>query len=171
MMLGAAYGSDSWNEVGCTDDSTWDNRIASRLSGALPGYYGPENWGAEATPVDGGDNGWYEGRVKALWSGILGISADERPWVGRVPPKISGRKEPSKKATPAKKGEADVVLTAPPGEWISAGYSGEGMVHAWLSGKAVGYMVMGRDGEVKLPKPLLVTEKRWKDAQLERLIR
>ncbi|KIJ67118.1 hypothetical protein HYDPIDRAFT_50050, partial [Hydnomerulius pinastri MD-312] len=62
---------------------------------------------------------------------------------------------------------------APPGEWIAAGYSGEGMVHAWMSGKALAEMVLGREREANLaewfPDILRVTPGRWKKAKAEDL--
>ena len=63
-------------------------------------------------------------------------------------------------------------FTAPPGEWISAGYTGEGMVHAWMSGKALAYMLLGADAEIKpwFPEILRISEERWKKANLEDFI-
>jgi hypothetical protein len=49
------------------------------------------------------------------WTGIMGFSRDEHPWVGPVPEK--------------------------PNLYISAGYTGHGMVNTWLCGKAVALMV------------------------------
>lgn len=34
---------------------------------------------------------------------------------------------------------------ARPAEWVAAGYSGEGMVNAWLCARAVALMVLGMD--------------------------
>ncbi|KAF5361712.1 hypothetical protein D9758_007295 [Tetrapyrgos nigripes] len=59
---------------------------------------------------------------------------------------------------------------APPGEWIAAGFTGEGMTHAWMSAKALAYMVLGKensDDGFLLPESFRVTEKRWKKARLE----
>lgn len=73
-----------------------------------------------------------------MWSGILGISADLIPWVGRLPRVVCGRSEPplSSGVKSEEEGERMHVGTAP-GEWTAAGYLGKGMVHAWLSGKAL----------------------------------
>ncbi len=76
-----------------------------------------------------GDDRWFEGRVKALWSGIIGISADRIPWVGRVPPKLAGRQAPSpaliqEHAMDGEKTVGNRSKTAAPGEWVAAGYSG-----------------------------------------------
>ncbi|KAG1775012.1 hypothetical protein EV702DRAFT_973857 [Suillus placidus] len=51
---------------------------------------------------------------------------------------------------------------AAPVEWIAAGYSGEGMVHAWLSGKAMAEMVLGHEVEEWFQDIIRVSEKRWK---------
>ena len=101
-----------------------------------------------------------------MWTGILGLSADMKPWVGRVPTKISGRREP----------RAQKSRLAPPGEWIAAGYSGEGMVHAWLSGRALAFMLLSgktseKGCETELPPPFLITVKRWETANIEDLMR
>ncbi|KAI0063079.1 FAD dependent oxidoreductase [Artomyces pyxidatus] len=148
------------DEVGVTDDGGWNRAIASHVGGALPEYFGRENWGREGGDDEGENGEWAEGRVKALWTGVLGISADGVPWVGRVPTKISGRVVP-----PAKTG-------VQPGEWIAAGYSGEGMVNAWMSGRALAYMVLGIEEAMHvpewLPSAFLVSEPRWRKATLER---
>jgi len=61
---------------------------------------------------------------------------------------------------------------AAPGEWIAAGYTGEGMTHAWLSAKALAYMVLDKEDsdEFFLPNSFRVTEKRWRKARLEDLV-
>ncbi|KAH7921281.1 FAD dependent oxidoreductase [Leucogyrophana mollusca] len=161
---------------------------------------------------------WYEGRVKAAWSGVLGISADMLPWVGRLPPRVSGRAEPrvsesgrtdsrvsgaraassvggspssetsrasfsqktrktlsrqKQEQEPSPENARPLPQPAVPGEWIAAGYSGEGMVHAWLSGTALAGMVSGvaeaEDGMFPC-EVLSVTEKRWKRAKAEDLL-
>lgn len=67
-------------------------------------------------------------------------------------------------------GERDSL--AAPGEWIAAGYSGEGMAHAFLSGRAVAYMLLGQEEAIKdwFPDSLRVTEQRWKKARAEDLV-
>ena len=58
------------------------------------------------------------------------------------------------------------------GEWIAAGYSGEGMAHAFLSGRAIALQILGRseDAATLLPECLSVTETRWKKAKFEDLM-
>lgn len=70
------------------DDGEVDAVVAAHLCEALPRYFGEENWGAEGRRDD---DGWPKGRIKAVWTGIIGMSADTLPWVGRIPPKLSGR--------------------------------------------------------------------------------
>jgi len=172
------------SEVGVADDSGYNLAIASHVQGALPEYFGRGNWGAESVddPSEEGEGGatWDAGRIKALWTGILGFSADLQPWVGRVPSSISCRTAPpalltrvSDNATVSDRTRVALPL-APPGEWVSAGYSGEGMVHAWLCAHALALMVLGLEREEDVhtwfPDEYRLTEKRWKRATIERLV-
>ncbi|PCH33163.1 FAD dependent oxidoreductase [Wolfiporia cocos MD-104 SS10] len=153
-------------DIGLADDATVPFSAACHLAGALPLYFGSANWGGESAPTGEQDARWGTGRTKAQWSGVLGISTDSLPWVGRLPEKVAGRPSPS--AQGLKEGKR----LAAPGEWIAAGYSGEGMVHAWMSGKALAYMVLDREEEITewFPDILRVTEKRWKKATVDDLI-
>ncbi|KAG6864300.1 hypothetical protein C0991_010750 [Blastosporella zonata] len=208
MMLGGAFAkADRFSdELGNADDSGWNVGTGRYLSGALGQYF---------TGVDEGVE-----RVKSLWSGVLGVSVDGQPWVGRIPEKVAGRRAPrarrghrgaNHEATGLLEGEARSNLEgeavkesgmlrgglASPGEWMAAGYSGEGMVHAWLSGTALAYMVLGLDhcqgpeAEIQerenggvdagdglgnledlerwFPSVYRVTEKRWSSAGIENL--
>ncbi|KAJ7504389.1 nucleotide-binding domain-containing protein [Mycena galericulata] len=160
-------------EIGATDDRGWNQETGAYLGGALSIYFG--GWGAEGRDVENtasvtknisqANEELGEGRVKKLWTGILGVSADGRPWVGRLPAKISGRPVPR---TQKQNQIKERIPLAAPCEWISAGYSGEGMVHAYLSGKALAHMVLGQPPE--LPEAFLVTETRWKKAKIEDLV-
>ncbi|KAH9982041.1 FAD dependent oxidoreductase-domain-containing protein [Lactifluus volemus] len=148
-------GRVTMSEVGVADDGDYDLGVASHVQGALPEYFGLANWGAEsASPTSSGS--WDSGRVKALWTGILGFSADMQPWVGRVP------------------GGSGSSTGSAAGEWVSAGYSGEGMVHAWLCAHALALMVLGVEEEEGLrtwfPDEFRLSEKRWKVATPERLV-
>ncbi|KIJ60575.1 hypothetical protein HYDPIDRAFT_46094, partial [Hydnomerulius pinastri MD-312] len=135
---------DSGAAEGCSPGKArgmYDVHSAAHVSGALPIYFGATNWGAEGVSVEGEGaddderDPWAAGRVKALWSGVLSVSVDELPWVGRVPPRIAGRMSPPNTNSSPR--------MARPGEWVAAGYSGEGMVHAWLCSRAVALMVLG----------------------------
>ncbi|KAF8966875.1 FAD dependent oxidoreductase [Flammula alnicola] len=170
FMFGGRVRSSFMDNVGVVDDSVSDFENETHLGGALERYFA-SHWGEEGDDADteegsppGGS--WGKGRLKASWSGLLGLSADMQPWVGRVPKSVSGRREPS----------GDSEMLAAPGEWICAGYTGEGMVHAWLSGRALARMVLGvstKDTDPHapgLPAPFLITEKRVKKAKIENLI-
>lgn len=194
-LLGGNSEATMMNAVGVADDRGSDFAVESYLGGALERYFAG-HWGEEGNDPDtdashppGGE--WGKGRVKAFWAGIVGISADLQPWVGRVPRSVSGRKEPKPNARPSTRNgspnkaedksisllsetSGTEIQTVAPGEWVCAGYTGEGMVHAWLSGHAVARMVLGiteKDEKVpELPKPFLITEKRIKAAKIERLM-
>ncbi|KAF4537470.1 putative FAD dependent oxidoreductase [Lasiodiplodia theobromae] len=167
LMLGgglAATHHRGVDEVGVArDDAYGDVHVDIHLSGALEAVFGRENWGGQAAGV------------KAMWTGVMGFSADGFPWVGELLGGLTGREE-------KEEGEEVGVGGARGGgaEWAAAGYSGEGMVHAWLSGKAVGIMVLVREGvlaegdgeEVRswLPEQLWITEERVERAVLPRKV-
>ncbi|EKJ68504.1 hypothetical protein FPSE_11512 [Fusarium pseudograminearum CS3096] len=70
---------------------------------------------------------WGDGsKLVKSWTGIIGFTGDLMPFVGRAP------KSPVKKDS---------------GEWLAAGFCGEGMVWAWLCGTALAVMVLGKEGE------------------------
>lgn len=158
-------------DVGVADDRSWSLDTGAYLGGALSVYFG--GWGAEGRDAEGKSSSpaadeTEEGRVKKLWTGIMGISADGQPWVGRLPVKITGRPAPGTKFS--SKNKPDALQLAAPGEWIAAGYSGEGMVNAYLSGKALAHMVLELGADDGLPDAFLVTEGRWKKANIEDLV-
>ncbi|KAI0271727.1 FAD dependent oxidoreductase [Gloeopeniophorella convolvens] len=164
------------SEFGLADDGAYALGIAAHVGGALPEYFGRAHWGGEARadPAEEGE-GWAAGRVKALWTGVLGISTDLQPWVGRVPARVSGRAVPAHSEADADAGDGKDAggATAPAGEWLSGGYTGEGMVHAWLCAHALALMVLGREEDERVrewfPDAFRITEHRWKRASLERL--
>ncbi|KAH9836686.1 FAD dependent oxidoreductase [Rhodofomes roseus] len=180
LMYGGGWAQSCENslpDIGITDDSVFNFAGAAHLAGSLPLYFGGDNWGGEAVPAEeqAGDVRWGIGRTKAQWSGILGISTDFLPWVGRLPTTVSGRAEPpapTSRHAPEKGGPSAVSHLAAPGEWLAAGFSGEGMVHAWMSGKALAYMVLDQEDALEgwFPDILRVTEKRWKKASADKLV-
>ncbi|KAL1747069.1 FAD dependent oxidoreductase [Schizophyllum fasciatum] len=157
----AAIGTGGNSEIACVDDAGIDLGIRAYLGGALGAYFGSEFGATDAGEPE-------EPVMKHFWTGLEGMSADGRPWVGRLPHEITGRK---------------LGATAPasgarvaPGEWLCAGYSGEGMVHAWLCAKATARMLLGTDGKSSiasssssetLPDVYRLTMKRWKAANIE----
>ncbi|KAL3457551.1 putative FAD dependent oxidoreductase [Aspergillus heterothallicus] len=154
MMLGGGFAQGEGCGVadfGVATDSELSLYADIHLSGALPAVFGRDNWGAVPKPG-----------VESMWTGNMGFSADGFPWVGRLPGSVCGRG--------AKTGSRGA-------EWISAAFSGEGMVLAWLCGKAVGTMLLRDDGDLadtesedldRFPEQLLVTEERVKTAVLPR---
>ncbi|EPQ61158.1 DAO-domain-containing protein [Gloeophyllum trabeum ATCC 11539] len=173
LMFGGGFAQANKNglsEIADMDDGSLNWGITNNLGGALPLYFGPSNWGAEAVPSKSSDRDevdWPQGRMKAFWTGILGISVDGRPWVGRLPPRSTGRRRPLPLPDKSR-------LTSVPSEWISAGYSGEGMPHAWMSGKGLAYMVLGVEKETCLsewfPQSFIVSEQRRRKAKVEDLL-
>ena len=170
VMAGGGWtqsGNQGLSEMGvCSDDAT-NYLTGSHLSGILPMAFGPGSWGED------GDGG----RVKSMWSGSIGLTTDLLPFVGKLDDSLTGRKIPAHcAATPG-------GLVAP-AEWICAGYSGEGMVNAWLCGAAVAVMVLGREGvEAEeepgkpggrlfdwFPREMVISPKRVRDASVNRLI-
>lgn len=69
----------------------------------------------------------------------MGFTPDLLPYVGVLDKKITERKVPHVRLSNGAK---------QPAEWISAGFQGEGMVLAWLSGVAVGLMLVGEEDEI-----------------------
>jgi glycine/D-amino acid oxidase-like deaminating enzyme len=65
-------------------------------------------------------------RIMNKWTGIMGFTIDDLPMVGKVPSEISGR-DPGRNLN---------------NEWVAAGFNGSGMVHCWLTGKALAEMVL-----------------------------
>ncbi|KAG6843699.1 hypothetical protein H0H87_001518 [Tephrocybe sp. NHM501043] len=155
LMLGGGFSSahgytNVLEEIGNANDAGWNADTGAYLSTALGRYFPGFDAQTQAETKEDtvpNEKQASASAVKSLWSGILGISVDGQPWVGRVPPQVSGRPSPPPPPilTPAPEPEPRASHLAPPGEWLSAGYSGEGMVHAWLSGKALAYMVLGLD--------------------------
>lgn len=115
LMVGGGFfrsREQALDQVGVWDDSRMDALPGMHIRGVMPTTFEPR---------------WGEGSVvKKAWTGILGVTGDLMPFVGRVPG--SATQESS-------------------GEWIAAGFNGEGMVWAWLSGTALAVMVLGKEDE------------------------
>jgi glycine/D-amino acid oxidase-like deaminating enzyme len=79
-----------------------------------------------------------------FWSGIIGVTADQIPIVGKVPTCVSDKNI-----------DGD--------EWVDAGFKGYGMCQAWLSGQAIACMAMGESKQEWLPDTYLSTKKRLTD--------
>ncbi|PFH48210.1 hypothetical protein AMATHDRAFT_150398 [Amanita thiersii Skay4041] len=151
LMLGGGFMRKKTylTQVGKVDDRDWDGNTAEYLTGAARNYFKGES----ADESEG---------TKRIWSGILGLSVDEMPWVGRVPESVSGRSVPGAM-------EKEGIPLAASGEWIAAGYTGEGMVHAWKCGEAVAGMVSGR-ADKELPRVFNMSKERWRRSGVEEMI-
>nr|OQO17391.1 hypothetical protein B0A51_16673 [Rachicladosporium sp. CCFEE 5018] len=139
LMFGG--GRTNARSIGVTDDSFVDSRTAAYLRRQVVTVFDlPEK-----------DSGSQEPQVELTatheWTGIMGFSRDEVPWVGPVP--------------------------GWPGVFIAAGFTGHGMPNTFLSGAAAAIMVRTAfDGmnekestakavkETGLPKKYLCTEER-----------
>lgn len=113
-------GATTPSEYGTVNDGSLNPKISSYLLESLAGYFGASNWG-EDTPSE---------RVVQEWSGIMGATADGRPFVGEVP----GKK----------------------GVWVCAGFNGHGMVLCAKSAEAVVGMVVGEGRLEWFPESFLV---------------
>ncbi|KAL7810753.1 FAD dependent oxidoreductase domain-containing protein [Trichoderma aethiopicum] len=126
MLGGGLFRSkeEGLDQIGVWDDGRVDAFPLMHLRGSMATVFEPR-WGEG-------------GKLEGAWSGIMGFTGDTLPFVGGLPAGIGngngGRENVG--------GVGDGF-----GEWIAAGFSGEGMVWAWLSGVAVGVMMMGREGE------------------------
>ncbi|RMZ70325.1 fad dependent oxidoreductase [Pyrenophora seminiperda CCB06] len=119
------------DQVGLYDDgNSPDPLTTTHVTGLFPAIFHPQ-WGAGA-------------ELKQLWTGILGMTGDSLPLVGRLTMKLTGRDIRERKPMPSGSTPKD---GAGCGEWIVAGFSGEGMVWAWLSGAALGIMIAGSEDE------------------------
>jgi glycine/D-amino acid oxidase-like deaminating enzyme len=126
IMFGGGFAQSpqqGMSEVGINTDDAYDPAAAAHLCGALNVVFKLPN------SVDVG----VANEVKSIWAGSIGISADLLPWVGRLPTRLTGRDVPPAQAH---------SKIAQPGEWVSAGYSGEGMVNAPLCAKALAMMIL-----------------------------
>ncbi|KAK6498985.1 hypothetical protein TWF481_011556 [Arthrobotrys musiformis] len=162
MMFGGAWASTDnmgFDVCGLADDTKLNYLAAAHLSGLLPYIFGS---GANKNGV----RSWSGVRIKNMWTGVLGMSADGLPWVGRVPKKISTRNVPKKEKT--EKG----VET---GEYCAVGFSGEGMVNCWGSATALARIVLGEEvsGNVRNKEARVRAVKGeedvkgWRDEKLE----
>lgn len=166
MMFGGAFAQSEGRgiaDLGVATDSKLSLYIDMHLSGALSAVFGCDNWGAVSGPS-----------VQSMWTGNMGFSADGLPWVGMLPSSLTGRK------TSVFKSGCSSENQNAGGEWVSAAFSGEGMVQAWLCGKALAVMLLSKNGRLAdgqssdlswLPEQMLVTEERARVSVLPRMVK
>ncbi|CRL31244.1 FAD dependent oxidoreductase [Penicillium camemberti] len=157
MMFGRGFANGEGGgvgDLGIAKDDEMSVYIDIHLSGALSAVFGHKAWGpAQGNPI------------RAMWTGNMAFSTDGFPWVGRLPGSATGRSEHEPEKAGGKTGS----------EWVCAALGGEGMVQAWLCGKALGTMILKHDGQLVaaadldlswFPDQLLVSEKRIAEAEM-----
>lgn len=156
MMLGGGLTNSEGGgiaDLGISTDSELSLYIDIHLSGALSAVFGRQAWGR----VHGDP-------VQAMWTGNMAFSTDGLPWVGQLPGSVTHR------------GSDDNENGA---EWVCAAFNGEGMVQAWLSGKALATMLLLQDKQLVstadadlswVPEQILITGERIAAAELPRSV-
>nr|POF22148.1 putative oxidoreductase ordl [Quercus suber] len=144
-----------------TDDSVIDANTATYLRSKLLDVFIASSAMESKSISNAADTAKLELSATNEWTGIMGYSRDDVPWVGPVPASLISSSEPS-----ASHGSAPSTNL-----FVAAGYTGHGMPNGWLCGKAVALMAAD-DGnhdagrievarkEVRLPQAYLVTEER-----------
>jgi glycine/D-amino acid oxidase-like deaminating enzyme len=123
-----------------SDDSIISSDSVGNLTTLLPKKLFNEGW---TNPITN-DTLSSATALHRIWSGIIGMTADQLPIVGSVPTSVSDR-------------------GIERGEWIAAGFNGYGMSQAWLSGQAIARMALGEPKPEWLPDVYLSSEKRLTD--------
>lgn len=161
IMVGGGFAQSpqqGMSEIGIGTDDSYDPSAAAHICGILNVLFKtPSN-------LPNLNNINTKNQLKSIWSGSLGISADWLPWVGRLPTRLTGRDVPPAQVN---------SKIAPPGEWVSAGYSGEGMVNAPLCAKALAMMILKpKEDNVSswFPDQMRVTEARCRKADPSKLL-
>jgi glycine/D-amino acid oxidase-like deaminating enzyme len=126
MLGGGAFRSknNALDQIGIWDDSRTDVFTSAHLAGILPVVFSRERRKRQTET--------HSRYLQQYWSGIISLTADALPFVGRLNSRVGAR---------TSRDGSDGS------EWIAAGYNGEGMVFAWLCGTALGLMIMGSEQE------------------------
>jgi glycine/D-amino acid oxidase-like deaminating enzyme len=118
-------------EYGTVDDSALNTDVSAYLDGTVAGYFGlPTSSSPSAQDAP-------EYELVHEWTGIMGATADGRPFVGEIP----GKK----------------------GVWVSAGFNGHGMVLCLKAAEGLVGMIGGGRGAERLewfPKSFVISEER-----------
>ncbi len=133
LMFGGGRSYAANAGVGVSDDSSIDVPAAAYLRQELSKVLDLKNDGQEL-------------RASHEWSGIMGYSRDERPWVGEV--------------------SEGLDLGGGEGLFVCAGFTGHGMPNAFLSAKAAVELMMGSSArDVFLPESYRVSKERVEKAR------
>lgn len=125
------------DECLCSDDSFVSAASLRDLPTILPRMFRAVHEDSKSA-----EKGFDMPRLKAIWSGVMGMTADGLPLVGNLPASATGR---------ASSGAQ---------EWIAAGFQGYGMDKCWLTGEALVAMMAGKDVSSWFPSAYLITEER-----------
>ncbi|KXT06277.1 hypothetical protein AC578_9106 [Pseudocercospora eumusae] len=85
--------------------------------------------------------------IKAAWTGVMGFTADGLPLVGKLP-----------KTATIRDGD---------GEYVAAGYNGYGMPNAWLCGKHVANLILGKADDQPIPTAYELSDERLRNMDVE----
>lgn len=86
----------------------------------------------------------YQPSVRHMWTGIVALTGDTLPFLGRLPSSVTGR--PS--------------TTSRGAEWIAGGWNQYGMTNGLTCGEALARIMLGEDAPEWLPHEYLITEER-----------
>ena len=113
------------SDFATTDDTVLNHELSKFLHQSTERYFGP-SWGADHE----------DGRVRSEWTGIMGLTFDGQPFVGKVPDEE--------------------------GLFVAAGFRGLGMVLCFLSARALVAMMEGREEDVRawFPEDFKVSKER-----------
>lgn len=128
LILGGERNAAADNQVDLSNDDDIDADVSKRLHRAC----------REVLRLSPGHDEADELEAAYEWTGIMGFSRDQHPWVGSVPEGLGGGK----------------------GLWLSAGYTGHGMPAASRSGMAAAQMILGKDVEVPVPPEFEISVER-----------
>jgi glycine/D-amino acid oxidase-like deaminating enzyme len=143
LMFGGGRSTSRLPTLGASDDSVVDDKTSEYLRRQLINAF--------VLPGHTGENRLLS--ASHMWTGIMGFSRDDHPWVGPVPES--------------------------PNVYMAAGYTGHGMPNTWLCGSAIADCVGGAlsrglaDQEAiklagdshGLPLPYRITEERLRHAR------
>ncbi|KAF7188272.1 putative oxidoreductase OrdL [Pseudocercospora fuligena] len=85
--------------------------------------------------------------IKAAWTGVMGFTADGLPLVGKLPKTVTIR-------------DGD-------GEYVAAGYNGYGMPNAWLCGKHIANLILGKANDPPIPTAYDLSDERLQNMEVE----
>jgi glycine/D-amino acid oxidase-like deaminating enzyme len=121
------------DEIFTSDDGTMSTIAKDNLSSFIAKRFEPPWGGPNAEDAE----------MLHRWSGIIGLTPDGFPFVGKALQGVSGRMGN--------------------GEWIAAGYNGYGMSQSWSCGEAIARMALGEPLPPWFPSVCLMNEERLGD--------